>query len=213
MLTLSINGKKYTCPAHWGEVSTETYQRIFKEWATEPDLLKRDYFQLFSILTGTNFKKSDSTKVEQTIWSAIKWTMEDEPMFHVEPKVMEFKGARVPVDLGKMSIGQMIMIKQTITGVALETVLAKVTAIIMQPAIDGGDFNPDRVEELEKEILSMPITVVGPIGFFSVRRALEYGKKRRSVLDLIRNSLGRKLGAMSRLWRKSQSFALMTTSP
>lgn len=219
MLTLTINGQKCTCPACWEELSTEVYQRIILEWdPDEPNLAKRDYFKLFSILTGTSFKAFKATPSnEQTIWRAIKWFVEQEVKFHVKPaEVLDIGGQRIgeiPKKIDHLSIGQMIVIKQTITGVAPESVIAKVVAVVMQPIIQGGDFNPDKVEEVEKEILKLPITLTAPIGFFSVRRALDYGKTRSNVLKRILNNLAQMFAGMWQKWPRLRDFGSLTTSP
>lgn len=218
-MTVYINGKKYECPACWEELSTETYQRIIREWDPEEfDVAKRNYFKLFCILTNTSFKEVQETpENEINIYQAIQWFVEHDFRFHEElPKALEIAGQRIaiPRKLGHMSIGQMIHIKRTLReGQRIEAVVSKVVATVLQPIIDGKPFDPDRADEIEKEVLKMPITLMAPIGFFSVRRAINYGRKPTNVLRRIQSSLGQMFDGMLRKWRKYDGFTRLMTSP
>lgn len=186
-MDIILNGTKYACPvAHEDPLFTiEIWQRIVTEWDISLPEEKRDYFHLFCIMTGSDFKQFHATaENEVTIYNAIRWFVESYYQWGEMPKVLKIgdKVIDLPRKVQALSIGQNIALKNTANaskswvtdkGKAIEYgCYAKATAIYLQPLYSGEMFNYDKVEELEQIILKMPAYLIRPIGFFTLASAL-----------------------------------------
>jgi hypothetical protein len=191
---VSINGKKNSCPTCWETVATRKYQRMVKEWNwQEPDEAKRDYGHLHSILTDTDYVFKDLTpEMEVTIGNRLQWFIDTPfPRYNKLPKlfVIGDRAVEIPKNVGDLSIGQNIMMRQVIDkSNYLEENIARAIAIYLQPKLDKSRFNVDRVNELEKEILEMPIHRTFALGFFLLKRANGIGSKLMRILSRILNN-------------------------
>lgn len=211
-----LNGVPYECPACWTELSAHKYIRMMKEWDQEKDLEDRDFFKLFNILTGSDFKKVAITdEIEAIIWSCVHWVIDERFEFSSTlPKVLQVgdKSIFIPADPGHLSIGQNIMVRQAIEGTkSLEENIAVAAAIYLQPLYDEGKFDADRAMELQEKILDMPVYLVYPVGFFLLNRALSYGKPRMNAASRMINSLITRLNRMRLGWRESSALFHTTT--
>lgn len=207
MISLKTNGNKILVPGCYEELTTGRFQKAVT-WDSSPPPDKRDYLQLFCLLSGTDFKSSDLTTSQQvTLENTIRWYFEQPYEFSKElPKAIKFKGKilMLPRDLGDLGIGQNIFLHQRIVQTKfLEENIAVAAATIIQPLYDNAKFNSDRVKELEKEILEMPITVIYPIGFFLLSRLLPSGSGPWRVWLQILINLKQRLKRMWQGWRRS----------
>lgn len=217
-MDIILNGKKYACPvAHEDPLFTiEIWQRIVSEWDISLPEEKRDYFHLFCIMTGSEFKQFHATaENEVTIYNAIRWFIEQPYEWSKElPKVLKIgdKIIDLPKKVQALSIGQNIALKNVAQasktwvndkGTVVEyNCYAKAAAIFLQPLYSGEKFNYDKVEELEQIILNMPAYLIRPIGFFTLASALPSGKSTRgNWLQTLTNRM-QSFTMRSRMWPK-----------
>jgi hypothetical protein len=176
---LSSKGKnKLTLPNCWAELSTGKYQQIVKDWD------RKDVVQLFSILSGTEYKVLHDTKdpeLESRLYESTRFLYEESPTFKEEPLKPYFffqdKTIRIQKDVTALSIGQSVLVRQRMDEAKTFDELISITlAVYLQPLIDESDFDPFRAFDLEEKILAMPITETYPLGFFLLRPLMKHGK-------------------------------------
>lgn len=214
MVSWKINCNKVLIPGCYEELSTGLFQRIVKQWDgfKEPDPAKRDYFRLFCIMVGMDFKSSElSSGVKVSMENAIDWFAFQPYKFPTElPKVLKLgkQIIAIPRNIGELGIGQNIFLRQIIDkSETLEECISMAVATYLQPIYDNGKFDTARVEQLEKEIAEMPIHLTHPIGFFLLKRAARSGWKPGSVWRRILHNLKQSLKRMSPKWRWPTSSA------
>lgn len=190
-MVININGKRVESPDRWEDplLTTDKYQQIVG-WEPDKELADRDYFKLFRILSGTDYKKfenSDHNKAE--LWDIVKWVIETPfPKSDTVPKIFFYKDQEiiVPREIKFLSPGQNIHARQELDkAIILRTKEGKfvdcncysiLVAIFLQPLIDKKEFNFQRAKEIEKDIAQMNITKIRPIGFFLLKRVLNFGE-------------------------------------
>lgn len=219
MVSWKVNGKKVLIPGCYEELSTGLFQRIVKQWDgfKEPDPAKRDYFRLFCIMVGIDFKPSElSSEVKVSMENAIDWFAFQPYEFPTElPKVLKLgrQIIAIPRNIGELGIGQNIFLRQIIDkSTVLEENISMAVATYLQPIYDNSKFDTARVEELEKEIAELPIHITYPIGFFLLRRADRSGWKHVSAWRQILHSLKQNLKTMWPKWPRPTSSAGSMTS-
>jgi hypothetical protein len=183
MITWRLNGEKKKIPGCYPELSTGTYQQVYKKWDgfKEPDLVKRDYFKLSCIISGSNFKDYElSTEQKVTLENTVSWFVDKPLVFNGDiPKVLAIgdKVLTIPKDIGSLSIGQNIFLRQQIEqSKYLEENISIAVATYLQTIYDNAKFDSDRVIELEKIIRELPITHTYQVGFFLLNRAWPNGR-------------------------------------
>lgn len=180
MVVVEINGKKYSMPGSFAELSTEMYCRIFKEWEMDKPEDQRNYLKLFCILTNTDFKTFiDNDYNEVTIWNAVKWVVNEPFTPHDIPKALQIDDrlVSIPKEIAMQSIGQNILVKQEVVKNKLaEASISFAVAVYLQPIYYNSKFNFERAIELKAIIDKMPVYRVAAIGFFLLANALSYGK-------------------------------------
>lgn len=217
MITLWVNGKKVKCPTCYEELITGTYQRILKEWGVdEPDVAKRDFLQLFSILTNTTFSVLHQTSHnEQTIWNAIRWYFEQP--FKVSdklPKFLEINGRiiEIPKRVGDLSFGQNVQLRQLLDkSKLLEENISAAVAVYLQPLYDNKKFDYDKAMKLEETISQMPIHLTYPVGFFLLKAVMRDGWKPTNKWRRLQTSLKQSLIRMWPQWLRSINSASSMT--
>lgn len=210
MTTVKLNGKKYYIPSSWQEVTVRQYIRIIKEWDQDKDIADRDYFKLLNIFAGTDFAGYTET-VDNTLnlVTILGWVV-TEPFSFDEglPKCLKIgaKTVDIPRDPRELSIGQNIHLRRDYidksTFVAENIAIA--TAIYIQPVYDNSLFDINRAVEISKQIEEMRVSVIYPIGFFLLKRAMKFGQKPEKTLPLIKLNLSTMLSNLWRGWRKSE---------
>lgn len=197
---------KGTCPVCWEELKTRQYIRILREWEDGTDIVDRDYFKLFDILTDgkfTGFEKT--TDADVTIINLVGWVIATPLAFDKTlPKVLRFKGKNIdiPQNPRELSIGQNIVLRRDFIDKSkvLEENIAIATAIYLQPRIDNSLFKSNRAIEIAKEVEEMPIHLIYPIGFFLLMRAQGFGQMPTSGSLLTLNNLRQTLKGMLPHW-------------
>lgn len=191
-MVVELNGKSREIPDCWEKLSTRQYERIIREWDYSKQLVDRDFFRLFSIITETEFKDFvGKTENELSIYQCIRWTLETPFPETDVPKclVIGSKTVDIPADVKLLSIGQNIHARQVIDkakvlindkGLVLDyDCYSLLTAIYLQPLYDNSEFNYQRAVELSILIGAMPITLIRPIGFFLAKSADKPGQTQR----------------------------------
>lgn len=192
-----VNGTGYTPPYAWEDrnLTAGRLQRIYSEWDLDKDLADRDFFKLFNILTDNDQEIERTTENEVTIGSAIKWVWET-PFNQVMPKILVIneKPVDIPEELGELSIGQNIHLKNEINSAKYkEEKISIATAICIQPIYDGVKFDFKKAQVLAKKLEEMPAYQIYPIGFFLLNRASKSGSNTQSLWSRILSSLTSKL--------------------
>ena len=216
MTTVKLNGKQYKIPSTWQEVTVRQYVRILKEWEPEKDIADRDYFILLKIITNERFAGMENTLENQvTLTSLLGWVV-TEPFKFSEtlPKVLQIgdRAYNIPEDPRDLSIGQNIHLRRDYIDKAkiLEENISMATAIYLQPTIDNSLFQMKRAVEISKQIDEMPISLIYPIGFFLLKRALGFGLRPVSFWQALKISLEKILKKTLHEWRKLTASTDMT---
>lgn len=216
MVKVILNGKPFECATCKEELTTGQYQRILKEWdINQPDLAKRDYLKLFSILTKSSFAAANMTvEMEQAIWECVSWVVYEPFAYSKDlPTVLDIAGKTltIPKRIGACSIGQNVILKQVLDSCTyMEEGLSLATAIYLQPDWSGGKFDYAKAKELDEIIKEMPCALIYPVGFFLLNRALRGGKKSQRIWQQIRNNLSLSLKRMLPSWLRSKSYSSTT---
>lgn len=165
------------CPTSYHTTTTEQYQNMIKAWTY--GFTPEGMIQVFASLTGRRFDEfynSTDGKLEKHILNATKFVyeevLEDKEAY---PLPEYFMGKLIPEDLGRLTLGQSMEIRNELQGKDGRTRLSFIVAVYMCPKTEG-KFEKEKALELEKEILKMPIATVFPVGFFFLRQLIPYGQ-------------------------------------
>lgn len=230
MVNVTLNGVAYQCAGCKEELTIGQYQRILKEWdIDQPDLLKRDYFKLFNILTNADFKiLNPSVENEQAIWDCVSWVVTEPFQYSKElPTVLQIgdKILSLPKKIGALSIGQNIIMKQIIDNCRyLEESISLAVAVYLQPQYDrkankwyefwkevsDAKISVQACKDMEQEILKLPACVVYPVGFFLLSRADQSGSKPQKIWHRMKSSLNSSLNRVLPKWLRSTSYGSMS---
>lgn len=148
-------------PESFDEMTTEQYQNMVRDWDGE------DIIKLFCILFGADYETTLNSPydIEGAIAAAVAFVYRDGLKLYELPVPEKFLGAEVPKDLGGLSLGQAIILRNRGEGKKEGEMISMAVAIYMQPIIDG-KHDSKRVEQLEREIAAMPVTQTFALGFF-----------------------------------------------
>ena len=222
MIALTLSKKKAKAPTTWHEVTVAMAQKICEWDAT-------DKIALFNILTGTNYAKvKASTEIGSKFFDVIDFVyLRSTVAMAPVPKSLKIgcKIIPMPQNVGKLSIGQLIYLRQKMeavqvkldadvkanpdltkfafkNGFIFDSLISTAVATYLQPLYDNADFDEGSAQSIEAMILDMNIVDVYPIGFFFLNQQLNGGRKPMgySLLTI----LTRIANALSWLrWRRS----------
>jgi len=216
-MVITLNGERKEIASSWMGLKTGHYEKLVPILALPEE--ERDYFQVFKILTETDFKEwRPSVENEVTIWNAIKWILEEKFTFSNEiPKVLAVpfkeKLITIPKKIKGLTIGQNIALKQLIErSKYLDENVSSAVAIYLQPLIDESKFNSERVEEIKKEVEQMPVYLIRPLGFFLFKSVWPRGNGQMNYWQRIKSNLITKLGRALPSWQRSQGSIYIPTS-
>lgn len=192
------------------------YENIFGKWDVEKPVEERDYVHLFSLLTGATFV-TDSVEAEEKLWQLVRWYVDTQPNYAMEPPktfTLGGKEIEVPKNVGAMSIGQNIVLKQVMDkGKYVNQFIGMAVAIYLQPLVDGDKFKKARAIELyNTQIAEMPASEVFPLGFFLLKRANRNGSTLQNGFQKVLDSLTAIPKRMLRFWLASIGLENMPTS-
>lgn len=176
--------------------------RQFIQIATEWD--GQDLIKLFSILSGMEYKVISTTfdpVLEAQLIESCRFVYET-PMKFKEAKLPHWieiggKQIRIPAHVGGLSIGQNIHVRQAIDKAAIvdketgeitvnaDGLIGFVTAIYLQPLVDGIDFDYHCAMELEQKVLDLPIYKTYPLGIFFLNKLMKPGTSFTKRLSLL----------------------------
>lgn len=217
MVTVVLDGKKILCPGCYEELTTGAYQRAILWDTDQPDIAKRDFFKLFSLITGTDFNIKPTHENDVTIWNAIGWYVTQPFQFSTKlPAVLEIgeKKIIIPKKLGALGSGQNILLRQAIDkSTFMEENISIAVAICLQPLYDESKFDVDRTHELDRLIKDMPIYLTHPIGFFFLQTVGSYGRTHTKSLPLSLGNLKRNLKRMWPRLLRWKNYESLTTYP
>ena len=205
-LVLWANDKQLECPVCWQAVTVDMFQNIYRQGGT------LDPVRVFSILTGTSFDRLlDETRedLDAAVYQCTAFIYNQDQSFRkIEcPKGINIGGkfVMIPRQLGRLTIGQNFHIRQELAQHPnLESAISIACAVYLQPLIDGAKFDINRAKEIEKEILTMNIFEVFPVGFFYLSKLNNYGRSGLlSYLLRILSTIG--IRKKSLTWRMSNA--------
>lgn len=181
-----INDKKVNVPVSWEQVNTGLYQRI--KSIEEPTILK-----IFGCVVGMDFQdvaQSTREDLEDAMYTVASFVFSEEYFREFSiPKTIKIDGINIdiPTNLEALTIEQNLLMRQKITNSKfLEECISYACAVYLQPKIDGGLFNSDRLPEIEQAIQRLPIEETFPVGFFLLRRLKRSGKSGLLRYNLLR---------------------------
>lgn len=207
MTPVKLNGEKWSCPTCYDELKVKHYIRIIREWEDGTDVADRDYFKLLNILADDRYTgMAENSETQATLINLVGWVISEPFDFDKAlPKVLPFNGKLIdiPEDPRELSIGQNIHLRRDYIDktTKLEENIAIATAIYLQPIIDNSLFNIKRAEKIAKEIEEMPISLIYPIGFFLLERAMRFGERQGPTWPPVKTNLKKTLKKMWHDWR------------
>lgn len=183
------------------DLNTATYQRIVKEW--NGSLAKpQDAVRLFALLTGKDYKDyidSKDSNIAEVILRSIKFLVDNSVELNALPMPEYFHGHRIPKDFGKLTLGQNLQIRAAFKDVKSDYELVSfIIAVAMQPIIDGGTFNDDRLDFYKEQFDMLPITTTYPIASFLFSLQKSYGQ--HGIKNLVQ-TLRTTAGKLNKEWR------------
>jgi len=197
-------------PSGYNDLTVDQFQRIVKEWDGKNKL------KIFSILLGSEIDGISYSKDEKLItafWDCIKFLYTEKidwaglplPEFFAYQDETGIRQIKIPKNLGRLSLGQNIAIRDAMDlvsreteericftpGFTFESLIAYVCSVYLQPLITNSPFDDEKAAEIERQILQMPIVKMYPIGFFFLNQLMNSGKKSTLTLShLIRRLTG-----------------------
>jgi hypothetical protein len=211
-LNILINKQRIVAPTCYAELKTRQYVRLLKEWEWHKELADRDFFQLFSILSDTDYNAITRTiENDIALMDIVGWILTEEPTFKTAPTptAFEFNDEIFSIDKlpGEMSIGQNIHLRSDFIEKSklLEESISIAIAIYLQPQITKGKFNLNKAKELAKVIDEMPITRTYPLGFFLLLRVCKFGLMPAKIYKPMKINLG---SMLKRIRHASRRFSV-----
>jgi len=187
-------------PDTWETLPTSAYIQLAKEWDG------KDMVKAFSCLTGIPFQTMFDTKdpeLEAQLMLATSFLFSQPQDFKSAkvPEYFEFDDWKIKTKDLSLSIGQSIQVRQKLdTCKSYDEAIAFAIATVIQPKIDG-EVNSDRAEQLEGQILEMPITKTYTVGFFLLKPLMKAGRNTILKWSLLRIMFPlTKRGKMWRNW-------------
>lgn len=201
MIKFKLEGKSYSMPTSWKEVTVKQFFQ-FKEWQKT----NGDFVKLLSILTGCDYDTMRKTKqldVDDKLIPFMKWL--EEPLTEKNaPKcsTLSFQGKQyeVPKDLGMYSLEQKIELKNrmleciTKTGDTIDCIKIA-TAIYMQPIIQDKEYSAKEAEIIAEQFDDCKIVELYAVGGFFLKKLIGSIVKNNPILlaSKVRNKKLREL--------------------
>ena len=191
MLSFKHKKQKVKVASCYEELNVDQLQKLV---ATKFKDNVDDWLRVFSILSGISYtavRDSKDNSIESALYAGVRFVFEQPFDFESLPMptfvVIKGKTVLIPKNLGRLSIGQAIQVRQRIEKTKdLREALSIATAVYLQPIVDDEPFDYARAEVLEQEILQMPATKIFPIGFFLLRRLTRSGNPLKRIWLLMR---------------------------
>jgi len=184
MIDLKIGSREMKIATEWYDVTFAQLILLYQHASA----IKSDLAMLFTVLSSkTNEPIGDENTPESLYWcwvhadfnSVMKKVVPLTAFALLEynwdavavPKTISFddQEIKVSLQLDMCSFGQKVVAGQALKnykGRIANDSLAEVVAIYLQPVIDKGKFDVDRIDEIKLKVLSMPARIVYPLAAF-----------------------------------------------
>lgn len=163
------------------DLSAGMFERIYSgEWngLNTPESLVK----LFSIITNVDYKdymSSTDGRLEGIIMQGTQFVYDKSVVLDelAVPTFFKYRNKliQVPTRLRNMTLGQNLFIRRCLYGKDQRNGICLAVAVYLQPKIDEGAFNSERVEELAAEFREWDIAEIYPLGSFILRRLKQNG--------------------------------------
>lgn len=185
-------GQRIKVPDSWSNCPTGIFQRIITDWEPDMEIKDRSTAKLFSIMLDRPVDfVNDSTDedLEEALLHCTQFVYKEQMDFSRLPVpnnlAIDGRSVLIPKDLGRMTIGQNLIVRREMAGRDGNALISLVTAIYLQPIYDNSKFDYFRALELEKHILKLPIVATYPIGFFFLTQLKNSGQSWLQSLSLM----------------------------
>lgn len=171
MIPLKIGEIKTNIPTSWDEITLRQYMDLgtYRE-----DL---NILRLLSILTGVEYRtllNVNADSFDDRIIDSIEFIKTPLDIYTLEEKeTLNWRGREIIIpDPSTHTIGQKLALQSKIrqlqeTGEGSHAILVSYAiAIYLQPLIDKSEFDDSRIEEIRKDVLTLPLVVAYPVGSF-----------------------------------------------
>jgi hypothetical protein len=201
MVTLKINGKKIQFPTHSNELTLAQLQDI----TTNVDFnkIEEDWIKLFNILSKSSYSITN-IETELKLLNIMGWCLGGIVIDEFMPRVIKYKDKdiAIPTNIGNLSIGQAIALKQSIQRFKyMDEGISKAVSIYLQPIIDSKAFSLERAMEIEKELLDMSAFILKPLGVFILGQLQTNGILTMNPRKVILISLRKQLKNLQLIWQ------------
>jgi hypothetical protein len=198
-------------PESWDETNVDQFQRLIRQTSVygNDGSAPGDWIPMFSILSGIEadtIAESKDGKMETALYESIQFVLSKydwdkipipaeltlRPIWSKDAP-LNIPRVKIPREIGRLSIGQTIQARTSLADmVDLREGLSIVTAIYLQPLIDGGKFDMLRAIEIEQIILKCRITEIYPVGFFLLKKLKQPGSWLKNVWNLLKLLISKK---------------------
>jgi hypothetical protein len=163
------------CPESWEEIKVKHFIKLESDWDGQ------NMVKLLSILTGIEYEKiaNSTTKTAQQFADLVQFVINNQPDFHnlEKKKAIVIDGVKIkmPKSLEFETFGQMDSMKDVLSQGKENVIknIPRIMAIYCQPSLIG-EFNENRLDEIEEKILELPILDVYAHCFFFYKRQIRY---------------------------------------
>ena len=165
MRSIYIDKVLTNMPSHWGEVTLKMLMQI-----ENGD--NQDELFVFSVLVQKTYKEIvHSTLKEDEVTDAVAFVYTETPKWNllVVPKVLTINGKRCKLpNVLKVCLGQNIMMSNLLERPLSETLIS-ILAVYFQPVYDGGQFDRERLSDIEQLIEKVPAVEGWAVANFFLR--------------------------------------------
>lgn len=165
MIAVKVNGVPILIPSGYHEMKTETFMNIVDKWDG------KDILQLFCIITKLDYKavaESQSKEIENAIYQVCHYIFTENIEAWPLPEHIKLNGTNISIPKAPLTatIGQNLLMRQKLAEEPnTKKHLITASAIYLMPSVIG-TFNPQYLDNHEKQIAQLPASQIVPIGFF-----------------------------------------------
>lgn len=182
MIKFKIEGKEYSCPTSWKDVTVKQFQEL-KAWD------KKDFIKLLSIITGVEYSiifKTSELDVDTKLLpflEFLKKPLDVNNLPAVSFLTIEGKQYDIPKNLDRYSFGQKIDATNAINDAIEKTgdvynYISKVVAIYMQPIVQNRDYKTTEAVEFKSVIDKCSIVEAYTVASFFFRTFGVFSKEK-----------------------------------
>lgn len=185
--TIPFSKAKAACPNGYNKLNGLLFQDIYRLWDFHLQPLDRDHYKLFSILTKGEFGELPKTLENDVLVEELtRWVVETTPEFK-PVKSFTYNGNTivVPLELGRISIGQNTMVARAIESTKwLQENICFASAVYLQPLLDNAKINAERIQYWQTIFEQTPVQDFYSVGFFLLTSVNEFGQRKTKSSSL-----------------------------